>query len=216
MARAAGRAARRHTRRPTRPRRALRLPAEGLTAPGRRRPTHSAPRLPAQGTPLSPKKRAKKPSLDSPLSGPGRLCQPHLLSIFIAFLAVVGMGGGGAAALLFKGLPAAAALPPPPSPPLLPDMVQLGCDFEVDTCVWIDTAPDGYTWTRRSGGTPSYGTGPSGDHTTGSGYYLYTEASSHYNKLHRLESPLFSLQQDATLSFFYHICLLYTSPSPRD
>ena len=113
-----------------------------LTAPGRRRPTHAAPRLPAQGMHLSPKKRAKKPSLDSPLSGPGRLCQPHLLSIFIAFLAAVGMGGGGAAALLFKGLPAAAALPLPPSPPPL----QLGCDFEVDTCVWIDTAPDGYSW----------------------------------------------------------------------
>ena len=35
---------------------------------------------------------AKKPSLDSPLSDPGRLCQPYLLRIFIAFLAVVGMG----------------------------------------------------------------------------------------------------------------------------
>ena len=59
---------------------------------------------------------AKKPSLDSPRCGPGRLCQPHLLSIFIAFLAVVGMGGGGAAALVFKALlPAATALPPPPS-----------------------------------------------------------------------------------------------------
>ncbi|EOD27736.1 hypothetical protein EMIHUDRAFT_450077, partial [Emiliania huxleyi CCMP1516] len=52
------------------------------------------------GTPLSPKKRAKKPSLDSPRCGPGRLCQPHLLSIFIAFLVVVGMGDGGTAALL--------------------------------------------------------------------------------------------------------------------
>jgi len=73
-------------------------------------------RLPAQGTPLSPKNRAKKPSLDSPRCGPGRLCQPHLLSIFIAFLAVVGMGGGGAAALVFKALlPAATAQPPPPS-----------------------------------------------------------------------------------------------------
>ncbi|EOD30531.1 hypothetical protein EMIHUDRAFT_232686, partial [Emiliania huxleyi CCMP1516] len=82
---------------------------------------------------------------------------------------------------------------------------RLGCDFEVDTCIWNDTAPDGYTWTRTSGGTPSPGTGPSGDHTTGSGSYLYTKASSIYNKLHQLESPRFSLQQDATLSFFYHM-----------
>ena len=88
-------------------------------------------------------------------------------------------------------------------------MVQLGCDFEVDTCAWNDTAPDGYFWTRRSGPAPySYATGPSGDHTTGSGFYLFTRAyhnGARYNKLHRLESPLFSLQQDATLSFAYHM-----------
>ncbi|EOD21190.1 hypothetical protein EMIHUDRAFT_241515, partial [Emiliania huxleyi CCMP1516] len=113
------------------------------------------------------------------------------------------MGGGGAAALLFKGLPAAAALPPPPSPPLLPDMVQLGCDFEVDTCVWTDPTPDGYSWTRTRGSTPTAYTGPSGDHTTGSGYYVYTEAEPW--TFYRLKSPPFSLQQDATLSFFYHM-----------
>ncbi|EOD32673.1 hypothetical protein EMIHUDRAFT_253292, partial [Emiliania huxleyi CCMP1516] len=101
--------------------------------------------------------------------------------------------------------------PPSPTPPLLPDMVQLGCDFEVDTCIWNDTAPDGYTWTRTSGGTPSPGTGPSGDHTTGSGYHIFTEATGTYNKLHRLESPRFSLQQDATLSFFYHMYDSYSS-----
>ena len=104
--------------------------------------------------------------------------------------------------------------PPPPSPPtpppLLPGMVQLSCDFKVDTCAWIDTTPDGYSWTRGSGGTSSSDTGPSGDHPTGSGYYLYTGASGvgytgGSNKLHQLESPLFSLQQDATLSFFYHM-----------
>ena len=81
----------------------------------------------------------------------------------------------------------------------------ISCDFEVDTCAWTDTAPDGFSWTRRSGGTPSSSTGPSGDHTTGSGFYLFTEASGINNKLHQLESPLFSLQQDASLSFAYHM-----------
>ncbi|EOD39066.1 hypothetical protein EMIHUDRAFT_109089 [Emiliania huxleyi CCMP1516] len=84
-------------------------------------------------------------------------------------------------------------------------MVELSCDFEVGTCAWTDTAPDGYSWWRTIGGTGSSNTGPSGDHATGLGYYLYTEASSRFNKLHQLESPLFSLQQKATLSFFYHM-----------
>jgi len=102
--------------------------------------------------------------------------------------------------------PSASPSSPPPSPPSAPPLSeQLGCTFDLDKCFWTDTAPAGYRWTRTSGGTPSSYTGPSGDHTTGSGSYLYTEASSHYNKLHRLESPLFSLQQDATLSFFYHM-----------
>ena len=97
-------------------------PAVTSSPPLLTRPPLVTPTLvPAQG-----KKRAKKPSLDSPRSGPGRLCQTHLLSIFIAFLAAVGMGGGGAAALLFKSLlPPATALPlptspPPPPPPSLP------------------------------------------------------------------------------------------------
>ena len=85
-------------------------------------------------------------------------------------------------------------------------MVQLSCDFEIDICAWIDTAPDGYSWTRTSGATTSYPrTGPSSDHTTGSGSYVFTEATGRYYKLHQLESPRVSLQQDATLSFAYHM-----------
>ncbi|EOD06917.1 hypothetical protein EMIHUDRAFT_218624 [Emiliania huxleyi CCMP1516] len=67
------------------------------------------------------------------------------------------------------------------------------------------TLGSGSSGSKTSGGTPSSSTGPSGDHTTGSGYYLFTEASGIYDTLHQLESPLFSLQQDATLSFFYHM-----------
>ena len=100
--------------------------------------------------------------------------------------------------------------PPPLSAPSTPIAQQLTCDFERGTCGWKDTAPwttrtSSYPWTRTSGGTPSIFTGPSGDHTTGSGYYLYTEASGIHSKVHRLESPHFSLQQDATLSFYYHM-----------
>uniref|UniRef100_A0A7S3TW75 MAM domain-containing protein n=1 Tax=Emiliania huxleyi TaxID=2903 RepID=A0A7S3TW75_EMIHU len=120
--------------------------------------------------------------------------------------------------------------PPPPSlPPLLPDMIS--CDFEVDNCAWIDTAPDGYSWTRTSGATTSYPrTGPSSDHTTGSGSYLYTEASGRSNTSSprplaattsctssraraSSRSSRLSLQQDATLSFAYH---MYGRVLPHD
>ena len=35
----------------------------------------------------------------------------------------------------------------------------------------------GFAWSVRTGQTGTFGTGPNGDHTTGSGKYLYTEAS---------------------------------------
>jgi len=68
----------------------------------------------------------------------------------------------------------------------------------------VDAAPDGYPWTRQQTATPTRDTGPDKDHT-GAGAFLYTEASGRNGKIHRLESPLFSLQHDSTLSFFYHM-----------
>ena len=116
--------------------------------------------------------------------------------------AIAGGGPSSGGTSISDGISSALGLlsgvSPSPPPPL---SEQLGCSFETDKCGWVDTRPD--SWTRTSGSTPSYGTGPSGDHTTGSGYYLFTEATDRFNKLHQLESPHFSLQQDATLSFFY-------------
>ena len=36
-----------------------------------------------------------------------------------------------------------------------------------------------FEWTLWSETTPSDFTGPNGDHTSGTGYYLYTEATGH-------------------------------------
>ncbi|XP_072182118.1 MAM and LDL-receptor class A domain-containing protein 1-like [Diadema setosum] len=58
----------------------------------------------------------------------------------------------------------------------------LNCDFgetEGTICGWIQAnGTDMFDWTPRKGSTGSSYTGPSHDHTTGSGYYIYIEASS--------------------------------------
>jgi len=44
------------------------------------------------------------------------------------------------------------------------------CDFDAGLCSgWQQSQSDVFDWTRRTGSTPSYNTGPSSDHTSGSG-----------------------------------------------
>ncbi|MBW2291014.1 MAG: M20/M25/M40 family metallo-hydrolase [Deltaproteobacteria bacterium] len=84
-------------------------------------------------------------------------------------------------------------------------------DFEAGFGTWSNVGGDDIDWTRNSGGTPSNGTGPSGDHSTGSGFYLYTEASNENvgfpNKTALLESPCIDLsgRVDATWTFWTHM-----------
>lgn len=42
------------------------------------------------------------------------------------------------------------------------------CNFDYDTCGWTQLKTDQFDWTRQKGGTILPGTGPSGDHTSGS------------------------------------------------
>ena len=47
------------------------------------------------------------------------------------------------------------------------------CDFEdTSMCGWSNGRGDDFEWTRASQGTPSLGTGPATDHTTGTGQGL--------------------------------------------
>ncbi|UCG15166.1 MAG: hypothetical protein JSV19_07690, partial [Phycisphaerales bacterium] len=82
-------------------------------------------------------------------------------------------------------------------------------DFEAGLGDWVNAMLDDIDWTWDSGGTPSSGTGPSGDHTTGSGYYAYTESSSsgYPNKTAILNSPCFDLSPLTTpeITFWYHM-----------
>ncbi len=71
---------------------------------------------------------------------------------------------------------------------------------------WTQDASDDINWTRRSGSTPSWNTGPSGA-ATGS-FYMYTEASSgNSNKVANLVSPCYNLAgvPSPAVSFSYHM-----------
>ncbi len=71
-----------------------------------------------------------------------------------------------------------------------------------------ETAPHPSTsWTLQTGSTTSSATGPAGDHTTGSGYYYYTEASGNYQKNAYLLSPPIDLSglSSPQAEFWYHM-----------
>ena len=82
-------------------------------------------------------------------------------------------------------------------------------DFETGLGLWSDETTDDFDWTRNSGTTPSSSTGPSGDHTTGAGFYVYTEASTPNNPSMTaiLNGPCFDLTGavSAQLTFWYHM-----------
>jgi hypothetical protein len=70
---------------------------------------------------------------------------------------------------------------------------------------------DDINWSRRSGSTPSFQTGPSADFDPGNanGYYMYTEASNQRpGQTARLESPVFNSiksGQTCNVTFAYHM-----------
>ncbi|XP_078575824.1 MAM domain-containing glycosylphosphatidylinositol anchor protein 1-like [Branchiostoma floridae x Branchiostoma japonicum] len=79
------------------------------------------------------------------------------------------------------------------------------CDFEANVCQYTQDTTDDFQWTRNSGWTRSYGTGPTGDHTTGSGYYMYVEASSprQQGDIARLTSPTYLLYRGSQCLLFW-------------
>lgn len=83
------------------------------------------------------------------------------------------------------------------------------CEFDFDgMCHWKtdDSNPSGFTWERNSGTTPSSSTGPSGDHTSGPGYYLYAETSGILkgDRAH-LVSRTFPATNGRCMTFWYHM-----------
>lgn len=82
-------------------------------------------------------------------------------------------------------------------------------DCETTVCpltTWVNltnAVNDDIDWRVNSGTTVSTATGPSQDHTTGTGNYIYLEASSCFGSEAILESPCVS--NVGELSFWYHM-----------
>ncbi|XP_064619815.1 MAM and LDL-receptor class A domain-containing protein 1-like isoform X2 [Lineus longissimus] len=82
------------------------------------------------------------------------------------------------------------------------------CTFDESECGWTQNSGDDFDWTLHHGSTPTSGTGPSSDHTTGSsgGLYMYIEATSIRSRAYaQLISPAVSTARPACLQFFYHM-----------
>ena len=72
---------------------------------------------------------------------------------------------------------------------------------------WDNTTDDDIDWGGRDLTTPTGSTGPSADHTSGTGRYVYTESSSCYSKVAHLTSPCFDFSSlgGPELKFWYHM-----------
>ena len=44
---------------------------------------------------------------------------------------------------------------------------KIDCNFEHAMCSWTQDFRENFDWTRTNHGTPTVGTGPHGDHTSG-------------------------------------------------
>ncbi|XP_035827621.1 MAM and LDL-receptor class A domain-containing protein 1-like [Aplysia californica] len=91
----------------------------------------------------------------------------------------------------------------------VPPNSTVDCTFSSrDMCGYVQSHTDDFDWTLSTGITGSVGTGPSGDHTTGTGNYLYIETSAPQSPGDR--AVILSSLQPVTaapscLEFWYHM-----------
>ncbi|CAI9730647.1 ALK tyrosine kinase receptor-like [Octopus vulgaris] len=91
------------------------------------------------------------------------------------------------------------------------------CSFEEDFCCWRNSQSNKeLKWVRHLGSTPTEKTGPFSDHTSGSGYYIYTQLYTDSPSYAILESVVFPPPPQPTIDnqslylntckvrFFYH------------
>ncbi|MBN2777031.1 MAG: T9SS type A sorting domain-containing protein [Bacteroidales bacterium] len=82
-----------------------------------------------------------------------------------------------------------------------------GSNVALSEC-WVNESSDDIDWSVNSGVSPSGSTGPTADHTSGSGVYLYTESSgANGNKNLKVSSPVLDLTNytGSEVTFWYHM-----------
>ncbi|KAM6444251.1 IgGFc-binding protein-like isoform 2-T2 [Liasis olivaceus] len=89
------------------------------------------------------------------------------------------------------------------------DIVQrcdFSCSFEEDFCSWTQSSTDSFDWRRHKGPTSSPGTGPSYDHTTAGGYFIYLDGNdANFGDVAHLVSPTCIPQRPLCFRFWYHM-----------
>ncbi|CAH1780436.1 unnamed protein product [Owenia fusiformis] len=81
------------------------------------------------------------------------------------------------------------------------------CDFDSGICDFLNDESGDLNWTRNSGSTASFSTGPSRDHTSRSGSYVYLESSTPAKKgdKARFRTPLMDITVPTCFTMFYHM-----------
>lgn len=55
--------------------------------------------------------------------------------------------------------------------------LSINCTFDNGLCDFFEVRTDNFDWIWTNQSTPTIGTGPDRDHTSGTGYYMYIETS---------------------------------------
>ncbi|XP_052788292.1 meprin A subunit alpha-like isoform X2 [Mya arenaria] len=63
------------------------------------------------------------------------------------------------------------------------------CHFHTDMCQFVQDKEDNFDWTLQSGPSPTPGTGPMADHSSGAGSYALAEANDHHSQVARMKTP---------------------------
>uniref|UniRef100_U3JXW5 Zonadhesin n=1 Tax=Ficedula albicollis TaxID=59894 RepID=U3JXW5_FICAL len=88
-----------------------------------------------------------------------------------------------------------------------PTDCNFACTFEKDFCGWVQEDYSSIDWIRNKGPTPTPNTGPSSDHTTGDGYYIFLQGGDDAlpGFVAHLVSPVCSWEGTVCFRFWYHM-----------